>query len=88
MKLSIIIPCFNERRFLPELVSQVKESPVKDNDIILVDDGSNDGTKELIKTELEKEVDKVIYHPENLGKGWVVLIEQQLFSQGVNLGHS
>ena len=69
MKLSIIIPCFNERRFLPELVSQVKESPVKDKEIILVDDGSNDGTKELIKTELEKEVDKVIYHPKNLGKG-------------------
>lgn len=69
MKLSIIIPCFNERRFLPDLVSLVKESPVKDKEIILVDDGSNDGTRELIQSELEKEVDKVIYHPKNLGKG-------------------
>ena len=69
MKLSIIIPCYNEKRFLPELISLVKESPVQDKEIILVDDGSNDGTTDLIKTELEQEVDRVIYHPKNLGKG-------------------
>jgi glycosyltransferase involved in cell wall biosynthesis len=69
MKLSIIIPCYNEKQFLSELISMVKESPVKEKEIILVDDGSNDGTTDLIKTELEKKVDKVIYHSKNLGKG-------------------
>ena len=69
MKLSIIIPCYNEKRYLSELISLVKDSPVKEKEIILVDDGSNDGTTEQIKTSLKQEVDKVIYHSINLGKG-------------------
>jgi glycosyltransferase involved in cell wall biosynthesis len=69
MKLSIIIPCYNEKEHLPKLISLVRKSPVEDKEIILVDDGSSDGTTELIKSYLEPMVDKVIYHPENLGKG-------------------
>ena len=69
LKLSIIIPCYNEVNYISELISFVKESPVKVKEIILVDDGSTDGTTDLIKTELEKIVDKVIYHPKNMGKG-------------------
>jgi glycosyltransferase involved in cell wall biosynthesis len=69
MKLSIIIPCYNEKEFLPQLISLVKKSPVQEKEIILVDDGSDDGTKDIIKTQLENDVDKVVYHPENKGKG-------------------
>ena len=69
MKLSIIIPCFNEKEFLSELISLVKSSPVKEKEIILVDDGSNDGTTDLIKSRLEQEVDNVVYHTKNMGKG-------------------
>ncbi len=69
MKLSIIIPCFNEKEFLSELISLVKGSPVKEKEIILVDDGSNDGTTDLIKSRLEQEVDNVVYHTKNMGKG-------------------
>jgi len=69
MKLSIIIPYYNEKRHLSELISLVRTSPVKDKEIILVDDCSNDGTTELIRTQLKNEVDEVIYHPENMGKG-------------------
>ena len=69
MKLSVIIPCYNEKDLLPELISLVRRSPVEDKEIILVDDGSNDGTTELIKAGLEKEVDKVVYHRWNQGKG-------------------
>ena len=69
MKLSIIIPCYNEKRFLPELISKVKETTVRDKEIILVDDGSNDGTTDLIRTKLEQEADKVVYHSKNMGKG-------------------
>ncbi len=69
MKLTIIIPCYNEREYLTELVARVKESPVDEKEIILVDDGSDDGSTALIKTALESRVDKVIYHTRNLGKG-------------------
>jgi glycosyltransferase involved in cell wall biosynthesis len=69
MKLSIIIPCYNEKDLLPELIALVKRAPVEDKEIILVDDGSTDGTTGIIKAGLEKEVDKVVYHGWNQGKG-------------------
>ncbi|TET99369.1 MAG: glycosyltransferase family 2 protein [Candidatus Stahlbacteria bacterium] len=69
MKLSIIIPCYNEKSALPDLISLVKEAPVEEKEIILVDDCSEDGTTQLIKTKIEKKIDKVIYHPKNMGKG-------------------
>lgn len=69
MKLSIIIPCYNEKEHLSKLISLVKESSVEYKEIILVDDGSKDGTTELIRSDLESKVDKVIYHPKNMGKG-------------------
>jgi glycosyltransferase involved in cell wall biosynthesis len=69
MKLSVIIPCYNEKDLLPELIALVKRAPVKDKEIILVDDGSKDGTAEMIRAGLEKEVDKVVYHGRNQGKG-------------------
>jgi len=69
MKLSVIIPCYNEKDHLPELISRVKNAPLENKEIILVDDGSTDGTTERIKADLEKEVDKVVYHRGNQGKG-------------------
>ena len=69
MKLSVIIPCYNEKDLLPKLISLVKKASVREKEIILVDDGSDDGTTQIIKGGLEKEVDKVIYHPVNQGKG-------------------
>jgi len=69
MKLSIIVPCYNEKRTLCELISLIKRSPVTEKEIILVDDCSDDGTTDLIKTLLEREVDKAIYHDKNMGKG-------------------
>jgi len=69
MKLSVVIPCYNEKGLLPQLISLVKSTSVSDKEIILVDDGSNDGTAELIKNSIEKEVARVIYHPVNMGKG-------------------
>jgi len=69
MKLSIIIPCYNEKAHLPELIARVNTSPVAEKEIILVDDCSTDGTTELIKTRIEPIVDRVLYHPRNMGKG-------------------
>jgi len=69
MKLSVIIPCYNEKATLAELIALVRKSPVRDVEIILVDDCSTDGTTELIRNHIEKDVDRVIYHESNMGKG-------------------
>ena len=69
VQVSIIIPCYNEVTFLPEIINRVQRAPVKNINIILVDDCSSDGTTALIKTDIASHVDKVIYHPKNKGKG-------------------
>jgi len=72
MKLSIVIPIYNEVSTIEETVRQVKASPVPDKEIILVDDCSTDGTRELIRDKLEAEVDRVVYQPRNFGKGFAL----------------
>jgi glycosyltransferase involved in cell wall biosynthesis len=67
MLLSIIIPAFNEAAFLPEVIRRVEETPY-DKEIIIVDDGSTDGTREYLKG-LASEGIKVIVHEKNMGKG-------------------
>jgi len=69
MKLSVVIPCYNERATIREIVREVKNAPVEALEIIVVDDASNDGTKEIIREQIEPIVDKVIYHQKNMGKG-------------------
>lgn len=69
MKLTIVIPCFNEVRTIKHVIEAVKQSPIEDSEIIIVDDGSTDGTRELLERELAAQVDQVIYHPVNRGKG-------------------
>jgi len=69
MKLSIVIPCFNERHTIRSLVEAVRAAPVKDKEIIIVDDCSSDGTREILQGEIEALVTRVIYHPVNRGKG-------------------
>lgn len=67
--ISVVLPCFNEKDLIEEIVSRVENSALPKKEIILVDDSSTDGTKELIKEKLESRVTKVIYHQKNLGKG-------------------
>ena len=49
MKLSIIIPCYNEAGTILSLIEAVKSAPIKDREIIIVDDGSQDGTLNILK---------------------------------------
>ena len=69
MKLSIIIPCYDERTTLEELIGRVRAAEPESKEIILIDDFSTDGTRELIETKLVHQVDVVCLHDENLGKG-------------------
>ena len=69
MKLSIVIPCYNERETILDLVKAVKAAPVADKEIIIVDDGSRDGTRAILETTIAPMVDKIFYHETNRGKG-------------------
>lgn len=70
MKLSIIIPAFNEAATIKELLRRVQETPFE-KEIIVIDDGSTDGTREVLATLNSDEV-RVIFHDRNLGKGSAV----------------
>src|SRR5215472_15938214 len=69
MKLSVVIPCYNERLTVEAVVEAVRAAPVDDVEIIIVDDGSTDGTRQLLKAKPPGWVDKLVLHEKNLGKG-------------------
>ncbi len=69
MKLSIIIPCYNEVTTISEIVKQVRAIDIKDLEIIVVDDASTDGTRGVLEASIKPCVDKIIYHEKNMGKG-------------------
>src|SRR3989344_8135992 len=69
-KLSVIIPVYNEKRTLSEILRQVKSVSFP-KEIIVVDDGSNDGTAEWLKGLADPEV-AVLFHERNMGKGAAV----------------
>lgn len=68
MKLSVVIPCFNEKNTITDVIKAVQASSIS-CEIIIVDDYSTDGTRELLQSHLESQVDLVIYHSRNRGKG-------------------
>lgn len=68
MKLSIVIPCFNEVGTIRTIVDRVRAAPVHNKEIIIVDDFSIDGTRDILR-EIAPFVDRIIYHEVNRGKG-------------------
>ena len=70
MKLTIIIPCYNEDKYIEKVITSVNSQPYHDKQIIVVDDASRDGTKEkLIKLKELGKIHNLIHHKTNLGKG-------------------
>jgi glycosyltransferase involved in cell wall biosynthesis len=69
LRLSVVIPCFNERETLLTLVKAVLASPIEEKEIIIVDDFSTDGTRDLLRDDVSALVSKVLYHEKNMGKG-------------------
>jgi glycosyltransferase involved in cell wall biosynthesis len=71
LSLSVIIPCFNEKLTLRKIVDRVKHVGLA-SEIVIVDDGSTDGTRDVLR-ELESDtIIRVIYHEQNQGKGAAV----------------
>ncbi len=72
-KFSIIIPCYNEKKTIENILKKIDESlhnyKILKYEIIIVDDFSSDGTKEFLKSLPRKEDVKIFFHDENSGKG-------------------
>ncbi len=72
MKISIIIPCFNEFKTISTILDKIKNLTGFDKEIIIIDDFSTDGTREILqKIKLTNEI-KVIFNEKNYGKGYCV----------------
>jgi glycosyltransferase involved in cell wall biosynthesis len=69
LSLSVIVPCYNERTTIRHIVDAVRNCGVATLEIIIVDDCSTDGTREVLKSEIAPLVSKIIYHEKNQGKG-------------------
>jgi len=68
-KISIIIPCYNEKNTIRKIIDAVIAAPIPYKEIIVVDDCSTDGTREILKKQIVSLVDKIIYQDKNQGKG-------------------
>ena len=70
-KLSVIIPCFNEKDTIEKIIDKVSNVNINNiiKEIIVVDDASKDETVQILKTKIEPKVSKIIYKEKNAGKG-------------------
>ncbi len=74
MKVSVIVPVYNERETVAEILQRVAATGIP-HEIVVVDDGSTDGSREILQEMESKQTIpqlKVIYHPQNMGKGAAV----------------
>src|SRR6202011_5914460 len=69
MKVSVVIPVYNERNTIEQIVNAVRSADVSDIEIIVVDDASTDGTQQVLKEKLSSIAHQIIYQPHNQGKG-------------------
>ncbi len=77
--LTIIVPVYNEKKFIRFLLKKLIKIVKIKKQIIIVDDGSSDGTREILKKEFlnKKSIYKIIFHKENLGKGSAIKSAQK-----------
>ena len=72
MLLSVIIPCFNEKDTIAKIVDKINKLENLNLEIIIIDDDSNDGTRDILKDKIEGNVSKIIFNDINYGKGYCV----------------
>ncbi len=73
MKLSIIIPCFNEVNTIEKLLDKINTVVHFNKEIIVVDDYSSDGSRELLQNKLKNKFQKLVLNEKNFGKGYCII---------------
>lgn len=69
IRLSVVIPCYNEKETVESVIDAVRNCGVKNVEIIVVDDCSTDGTRDLLEGQLREKIDVLIFQKYNQGKG-------------------
>ena len=72
MKVSIIIPCFNEESTIKEIINKINSETSIEKEIIVIDDYSKDKTREILENDLRQNVHKIILNDKNYGKGYSI----------------
>lgn len=72
MKISIIIPCYNEESTIKEIIRKINLQSEIDKEIIVIDDYSTDGTRSIIENDLKNKVDQILLNDKNYGKGYSI----------------
>jgi glycosyltransferase involved in cell wall biosynthesis len=70
MIISVIIPCFNEKNTIEKIVDRINQIKDLEIEIIIIDDCSTDGTREILKGKIEDKVSKILFNEKNFGKGY------------------
>jgi glycosyltransferase involved in cell wall biosynthesis len=72
MKISIIIPCYNELKTIKKIINRILEDKLYDKEVIVIDDYSTDGTRDILKNDLKNFISFLILNEKNYGKGYSV----------------
>ena len=72
MKVSIIIPCFNEEKTIVEIIHAVKKNINENDEIIVIDDYSSDKTRSILEQVQKKNINCLILNEKNFGKGYSI----------------
>ena len=72
MKLSIIIPCFNEEKTIKQILGRIKNQNEFEKEIIVIDDFSTDSTRTILENDLKDEINLLILNSKNYGKGYSI----------------
>ena len=70
MIISVIIPCYNEKNTIEKIIDRIKQLRDLEIEIIIIDDYSTDGTREILKEKIQNRVSKILFNEKNFGKGY------------------
>ena len=82
MKLSVIVPCYNEQGTIKQIINKVQNVSLQfEKEIIIVDDSSEDNTRKILENNFSNTRNiKIFYHNKNLGKGSAIKTAKKYIS--------